>query len=113
MWTHPRYRRRGLAARVLKALEDAAREAGYTRLILETGPRQPEAEALYAGRGYTRIDFYGHYLEARAFSLDLSLGTTRREEVRERRQTERTPPEPRRPEGLVGGPTTVGQRADP
>jgi GNAT superfamily N-acetyltransferase len=72
MWTNPDYRRRGLAARVLGALEDAALEAGYTRLILETGPRQPEAEALYARRGYSRIAFYGHYREARAFSLDLS-----------------------------------------
>ncbi len=72
MWTHPHYRRRGLAARVLKALEDAAREGGYTRLVLETGPRQPEAEALYAARGYDRVEFYGHYPEARAFSLDLS-----------------------------------------
>jgi GNAT superfamily N-acetyltransferase len=73
MWTHPRYRRRGLAVRVLGALEDAAPGAGYTRLILETGPRQPEAEALYAARGYDRIDYYGHYPEARAFCLDLSL----------------------------------------
>ena len=72
MWTNPDYRRQGLAARVLGALEDAALEAGYTRLILETGPRQPEAEALYARRGYSRIAFYGHYPEARAFSLDLS-----------------------------------------
>jgi GNAT superfamily N-acetyltransferase len=71
MWTSPDYRRRGLAARVLGALEDAAGEAGYTRLILETGPRQPEAEALYTRQGYARIDFYGHYPEARAFSLDL------------------------------------------
>ena len=72
MWTHPGYRRRGLAAQVLTALEGAARQVGYTRLILETGPRQPEAEALYAGRGYQRIASYGHYPEARAFSLDLS-----------------------------------------
>jgi GNAT superfamily N-acetyltransferase len=72
MWTHPLYRRRGLAACVLGALEDAAREVGYTRLVLETGPRQPEAEAFYASRGYDRTEFYGHYPEARAFSLDLS-----------------------------------------
>jgi GNAT superfamily N-acetyltransferase len=72
MWTDPEYRRRGLAARVLGALEDAAEEAGYTHLILETGPNQPEAEALYAHRGYGLIPFYGHYPEARAFSLDLS-----------------------------------------
>ncbi|MBO0730993.1 MAG: GNAT family N-acetyltransferase [Acidimicrobiaceae bacterium] len=71
MWTNPQYRRRGLAARVLRALEDAALEAGYTRLVLETGPRQPEAEALYARRGYRRIEVYGHYPDARAFSLDL------------------------------------------
>lgn len=72
MWTHPDYRRRGLAARVLGALEDAAREVGYTQVILETGPRQAEAEALYTTRGYERISFYGHYPEARAFRLDLS-----------------------------------------
>jgi GNAT superfamily N-acetyltransferase len=72
MWTRPDCRRRGLAVMVLGALEDAAVEAGYTRLILETGPRQPEAETLYAARGYGRIAFYGHYPEARAFSLDLS-----------------------------------------
>jgi GNAT superfamily N-acetyltransferase len=72
MWTSPQYRRRGLATTVLKALEDAAREAGYIRMILETGPRQPEAEALYTGREYRRIDVYGHYPEARAFCLNLS-----------------------------------------
>jgi GNAT superfamily N-acetyltransferase len=72
MWTHPRYRRQGLAVRVLGALEDAAREAGYARLILETGPRQPEAETLYETRGYNRVEVYGHYPEARAFSLDLT-----------------------------------------
>jgi GNAT superfamily N-acetyltransferase len=71
MWTNPEYRRRGLAVRVLAALEAAALEAGYARLVLETGPRQPEAEALYTGRGYSRIDFYGHYPDARAFSVDL------------------------------------------
>jgi GNAT superfamily N-acetyltransferase len=71
MWTHPGYRRKGLAVRVLDELESAASEVGYTRLILETGPRQPEAESLYAARGYERIEYYGHYPEARAFSCDL------------------------------------------
>ena len=73
MWTHPDYRRRGLARRVLATLEEAAAEMGYARLILETGPRQPEAAAMYAARGYSRIDFYGPYSEALAFSLDLQL----------------------------------------
>jgi GNAT superfamily N-acetyltransferase len=72
MWTSPLYRRRGLATQILKSLEDAAREIGYSYLILETGPRQPEAEALYAGRGYSRIEAYGHYPEAHAFRMDLT-----------------------------------------
>ena len=71
MWTSQQYRRRGLATRVLRALEQGASEAGYARVILETGPRQPEAEALYTGLGYHRIDFYGHYPEALGFALDL------------------------------------------
>jgi GNAT superfamily N-acetyltransferase len=71
MWTSPQYRRRGLASRVLQALEAGAHEAGYSRVILETGPRQPEAEALYSGLGYQRIEFYGHYPEALGFGLDL------------------------------------------
>jgi GNAT superfamily N-acetyltransferase len=72
MWTSPEYRRQGLATRVLRALEDGARELGYARVILETGPRQPEAEALYLGLGYRRIDYYGHYPEALGFGLDLA-----------------------------------------
>lgn len=71
MWTHPQYRRLGLAASVLGALEDAAWEAGYNRLILETGSRQPEAETLYQTRGYHRVEVYGHYPDARAFGVDL------------------------------------------
>lgn len=73
MWTSPLYRQRGLATQVLRTLEDAAWKTGYAQLILETGPRQPEAEALYAGRGYSRIEVYGHYPEAHAFRLDLSF----------------------------------------
>jgi len=34
--------------------EIAAR--GYRRVYLMTGDRQPEAEALYTGAGYTRLD---------------------------------------------------------
>lgn len=72
MWTDPAYRRRGLAARVLDVLEQTAAVAGYARLVLETGPRQPEAARLYEQRGYTRIPPYGHYPEAIAFSVDLA-----------------------------------------
>jgi GNAT superfamily N-acetyltransferase len=71
MWTAPAYRRMGLAARILAALEEAAASAGYRRLVLETGPRQPEAAALYGRRGYTRVPVYGPYPQALAFATDL------------------------------------------
>lgn len=52
VWTASRHRRRGLAHRVMAELEQQARELGYTRLHLTTGPRQPEAAALYLSSGY-------------------------------------------------------------
>ncbi|HWE55233.1 MAG TPA: GNAT family N-acetyltransferase [Acidimicrobiales bacterium] len=71
MWTDGRYRRRGLAAVVLAALEEDAARAGYGKVILETGPRQPEAAALYERTGYARVAYYGHYEEALAFEKEL------------------------------------------
>jgi GNAT superfamily N-acetyltransferase len=71
MWTHPDYRRQGLAAQVLTDLEARASKAGYQRLILETGPRQPEAISFYENRGYQRIPVFGIYEEAHAFAFDL------------------------------------------
>ena len=72
MWTAPGHRRRGLAATVLGALEQLARDRGYTRVILETGPAQPEALALYTAAGYSRIPVYGRYPSALAFERRLS-----------------------------------------
>ncbi|MBY8847808.1 GNAT family N-acetyltransferase [Saccharothrix sp. MB29] len=54
-------RGRGLSRVVLAALEDAARAAGRTRMVLETGTRQPEAIGLYEAAGYGRIDNFGVY----------------------------------------------------
>ena len=47
IWTHSAYRRRGLARRVLAELEREIHTRGYARIYLTTGPRQPEAKALY------------------------------------------------------------------
>ena len=58
MWTSPLYRRHALATRVLQRLESAAWEIVYAYLTLETGPRQPEAAALCACCGYSRIEAY-------------------------------------------------------
>ncbi|MBP2338597.1 GNAT superfamily N-acetyltransferase [Saccharothrix coeruleofusca] len=54
-------RGRGLSRVVLAALERAAAEAGRTRMVLETGLRQPEAIRLYETSGYARIDNFGVY----------------------------------------------------
>jgi GNAT superfamily N-acetyltransferase len=71
MWTHSASRRQGHAQRLLESLTERAWRAGYTRLILETGPQQPEAASLYLKLGYQRIPFYGRYSEALAFAVDL------------------------------------------
>jgi polar amino acid transport system permease protein len=56
IWTHPDHRRKGLSRQVLTELEAEAARRGYTRVFLTTGPRQPEAQALYATSGYTVLD---------------------------------------------------------
>jgi GNAT superfamily N-acetyltransferase len=61
MYVASGFRGRGLSRILLRALEDSAREAGITRLRLETGHRQPEAIRLYETSGYSRIDKFGVY----------------------------------------------------
>ena len=55
IWTHSAHRRRGLGRRVVAELEAEAVRSGYRRLYLTTGPRQPEAKALYLATGYTPL----------------------------------------------------------
>jgi GNAT superfamily N-acetyltransferase len=64
MYVLPAARGQGFARRVLGALEDRARALGATRVLLETGQRQPEAIKLYESSGYERIDGFGHYRDA-------------------------------------------------
>ena len=59
MYVVPAARGRGVSKLVLAALEDAARERGWTTLRLETGPRQPEAIGLYSGAGYRPVNAFG------------------------------------------------------
>jgi GNAT superfamily N-acetyltransferase len=55
IWTSAGHRGRGLGRRVLAELERRASVQGYTRACLTTGPRQPEAVALYLRCGYTPL----------------------------------------------------------
>ncbi|MFB7633447.1 GNAT family N-acetyltransferase [Streptomyces sp. NPDC056149] len=61
MFVVPGARGRGLARRILAALEDDARAAGRLRMVLETGTEQPEALALYASSGYALVEKFGYY----------------------------------------------------
>ena len=64
MYVIPDARRQGVSRVVLTELETRARALGYTRLVLETGTRQPEAIALYESAGYESITSYGPRSEA-------------------------------------------------
>jgi putative acetyltransferase len=55
------YRRRGIAKRLLDFLEQQASAMGFETILLETGPKQPEAIALYRQFGYLEIESYGDY----------------------------------------------------
>ncbi|MEU5811161.1 MULTISPECIES: GNAT family N-acetyltransferase [unclassified Streptomyces] len=61
MYVIPRARGLGLARRILAELEADARAAGRTRMVLETGDKQPEAIALYLSEGYTPTEKFGYY----------------------------------------------------
>jgi len=55
MYVVPAARGRGLARILLAALEGAALDLGYDTARLDTGARQPHAQALYESAGYRTI----------------------------------------------------------
>jgi putative acetyltransferase len=61
MYTVPSYRGKGLAALVLKNLEEWASVEGFKSCVLETGTRQIAAIRLYEKCGYQIIENYGQY----------------------------------------------------
>jgi len=64
MYVAPEARQQGLGRRLLEALEDAARELGYARIRLDTGARQPHAQAMYERSGYHAIENYNGNAQA-------------------------------------------------
>jgi GNAT superfamily N-acetyltransferase len=61
MYVVPALRGKGVARRLLGALEDCARGLGYERARLDTGPKQLSARGLYESEGYAEIeDFNGN-----------------------------------------------------
>ena len=63
MFTIDSHRGNGLASMVLAELEKWAMELGYSKCILETGKRLPDAVRLYEKSGYKFIPNYGQYNE--------------------------------------------------
>lgn len=63
MFTSDSHRGKGIATQVLKELEKWALESGYSKCILETGKRLPDAVRLYQKNGYRQIPNYGQYVQ--------------------------------------------------
>ena len=64
MYVVPQSRGSGIARALLARLEREARALGASRIVLETGLRQPEALALYGRAGYATIAPYGEYISS-------------------------------------------------
>jgi GNAT superfamily N-acetyltransferase len=73
MYLLPEVRGLGLSGRLLAALEERAAAAGYTRVRLDTGDRQPAAMHLYRKSGYREIgDYNGNTAATHWFEKDLA-----------------------------------------
>ena len=55
----------GIASAILKELELWSIELNYSKCILETGKKQPEAIEFYKKRGYKKIPNFGQYKNIR------------------------------------------------
>lgn len=64
MYVAPDARRQGVGALLLTHIEAHARRLGATRLVLETGARQPESLALYRRFGFSDIERFGEYVSS-------------------------------------------------
>jgi GNAT superfamily N-acetyltransferase len=61
MFVKDEYRSKGIATKVLIELENWTKELGFSKCILETGLKQPEAIYLYKKNNYKVIPNYGQY----------------------------------------------------
>jgi DNA-binding MarR family transcriptional regulator/GNAT superfamily N-acetyltransferase len=73
MWVDATWRGAGLGSRMLRHLEDLARDRGHDRVVLDTNGHLHDAIAMYDRAGYRRIERYNDNPYAEAFfAKDLS-----------------------------------------
>jgi GNAT superfamily N-acetyltransferase len=65
MYVAPSARGGGVGREIVRALEVFAREQGAQRLVLETGPKQLEAIALYENLGFAVTPCWGQYINGK------------------------------------------------
>jgi len=65
MYVAPSHRGQGVGGKILAKLEAEALRLGIRRIVLETGPRQPEAIAIYKRAGFFEIPLFGEYVDPR------------------------------------------------
>jgi GNAT superfamily N-acetyltransferase len=61
MFVAESHRGRGVSKLILSWLEEKAKEAGYSKSVLETGTKQNEAMGLYSKAGYMLTENYCQY----------------------------------------------------
>ena len=74
VWVEPEYRKHHIALKMMRLLEEKARENGFSRLILQTREIMTGAVRLYEKTGYCRIQNYPPYdgmEDAVCFAKDL------------------------------------------
>ena len=59
----------GIGKKLVKALEDTAKENGYKTMYLETSTRKPDAWKLYEKMGFKFLRYLNLSTEASVFSL--------------------------------------------
>lgn len=90
VFVDPGFRRRGLAAVIMAALEASAADAGHGEVVLNTGHEQPEALVLYDRLGYRPVPGFGVYACTEgAIFLGKRLTAVGRERVNTENEEER------------------------
>ncbi|KQI71904.1 acetyltransferase [Loktanella sp. 5RATIMAR09] len=66
MFVAPPARGKGIAAALLRQIEDTARDEGLSMLKLETGNALHAAHRLYARHGFRECSVFGNYINAKS-----------------------------------------------